>query len=189
MIFDIFLNNLTSHSFSHCSDEVAITPQLTRPQSLFQRWELPKQLSRAVTLDVAYHFADRIFRWKRKQYMNMVHRYFHLNNFKTIILTNFSNKLFRSFPDFHSLEYLFTIFWTPNQMVACVVNRMTRSFYRHASFISHVAARAYEDKGDLSGPPYNPLGKACIHPRGKPRGTLQRVLLEISMMSPEFHDP
>ena len=29
-----------------------------------------------------------------------------------------------------------------------------------------------------SSPPYNPLGKACLHPRGEPRGTRQSVVIE-----------
>ena len=32
-----------------------------------------------------------------------------------------------------------------------------------------------------SSPPYNPLGRACLHPRGKPRGTRQSFVIEFEM--------
>jgi hypothetical protein len=35
-----------------------------------------------------------------------------------------------------------------------------------------------------SSPPYNPLGKACLHPRGKPRGTRQSVVIEKTWIVP-----
>ena len=63
-------------------------------------------------------------------------------------------------------------------MIACVVDRMTRSFYHHTLFISHFPARAYEEKGDFPVPLINPLGMACIHPARQAAGDSAKVLLE-----------
>src|SRR4030042_4791509 len=52
------------------------------------------------------------------------------------------NHLFRSFPDFLPLKDLLSIFWTPDQMVGTVVDRMTRSTERHSCNVSYRRARA-----------------------------------------------
>jgi hypothetical protein len=44
-------------------------------------------------------------------------------------------------------QYIFSVFWTGYQMIAGVVDQMTRSFYGHALFVSQSQARAYADKG------------------------------------------
>ena len=110
--------------------------------------------------------------------MYMLDGYFHLYHVKPIFLADLPNQLYRSFLDLFSLKDIFSVFRTPHQVVTRIVDRMTRSFDHHAWYISCLDARAYEDKGDAPLPPYNPLGKACIHPRGKPRGILQRIFIK-----------
>jgi len=64
-------------------------------------------------------------------------------------------------------------------MVTGVVDRMTRSFYRHTLFISHFPARAYKDKRNFPVPLINPLGKACIHPTRQAAEDSAKVLLKV----------
>jgi len=117
--------------------------------------------------------------------MNMVLHYFQFYNFKPVLLTNFFYQLFRSFPHLLPLKYFLPVFRTPHQMVTRVVDRMTRSFYRHALLISHFPARAYVDKGDSPVPLIYPLGKACIHPARQAAGNSAKVLVKTGRGSPD----
>jgi len=109
----------------------------------------------------------------------MLLRNFHFYNLKSIFLADFPYQSFRSFLYAFLREYLLPIFGAPNQMVARFIYRMTRSLHCHALAIPCHTARAYMDKGDVPLPLMNPLGKACIHPRGKPRGILQRPSIKL----------
>ena len=68
--------------------------------------------------------------------MNMLDADFHLDEFKIISLTYFADQLFRMFPDLVVPKYFLSIFRTPNQVIARIINRMTRSLDRHAGLIS-----------------------------------------------------
>jgi len=58
--------------------------------------------------------------------MDMFLHEFHFQNLDIVRLAYFPNHLFRSFPDLLPSKDLFPILRAPNQMVACVVDRMTR---------------------------------------------------------------
>lgn len=153
MMLYIFLNNVTSYAVSYRLRKVSVFPKLSRPQPALQRGERAEQFSRTDAFNNPHHLADRTFWGKRHQDMNMFNHHFELYDFKTIILTYLSDQLFRSFFDIFALKDFLSIFRTPNQVVAGIVNRMTRSFDRHASLISQNTARAYEDKGDANRSP------------------------------------
>jgi len=117
------------------------------------------------------------FIWRKRQHdMNMFFFNFKLNHLKSIFFADLLNQLLRSFPHFFPLKYFLPVFRTPYQMIAGIVDRMTRSFYRHTLFISHFHARAYLDKGDFPVPLITPSERHAFIPRGKPRGILQRFL-------------
>jgi len=175
MMLDITLDNLTSHPVSDRPGKISVLPQLPRPQSLFHARELAEQSPRTNTFYNPYHVPNRPSRRKRDEDMHMFLRHFHFDDFKSVLLAYLPNQLFRSFLDLRPLKYIFSIFRTPDQVITRVVDRMTRPLEGHALFISHQRARAYADKGDFPVPLINPLGAACIPPRGKPRGILQRV--------------
>ena len=172
---DISFDNLTSHSVPDCSGEISILPQFSRPQSLFQARELAEQSPRAMAFNYPHHVTNRPSRRKRDQYVDMLSAYFRFDNFETIILAYLPDQLFRSFLNLLPLKYILPIFRAPHQVVARIVDRMTRPLKAHALYISYQRARAYADKGAFPVPLINPLGAACIPPRGKPRGILQRV--------------
>lgn len=167
-----------SHSDSNCSGKVSIIPQFTGPKSSFQRRKLAEQLPDTLTFNNSKHFFNRPLGRKREQNVNVLCRFFHLNDFKTILFTDLADYLFSSFPYFLSLKYVFSVLRTPHHKIICILDGMTRSPDHHSSVISQSRARAYKDKGNVITPPYNLLDKACIHPRGKPRGILQRFLLK-----------
>jgi hypothetical protein len=58
-------------------------------------------------------------------------------------------------------------------MVYRVVDRMTRPLQAHALFYN-ITTQGPMRIRESSRLPYNPPRKACIPPRGKPRGILQR---------------
>ena len=68
--------------------------------------------------------------------MNMLNAYFHLNEVKIIFLTYLADQLLRALLDIWAIKYFLSIFRTPNQVIAGVINRMTRSFNCHAWLIS-----------------------------------------------------
>ena len=175
---DILLDHVASHSVPDCPYEIPVFPHLPAPQPLLQTWELAEQSPRTMTLDNPDHVPNRSRRRKRDQDMNMLFHNFHLNNFKAIVFADLLDQLFRSFPDLLPYKHIFTVFWTPDQMITGVIDRMTRAFDRHTLFIAQSRARAYADKGDFPVPLITPLGAACIHPRGKPRGILQRFWIK-----------
>ena len=143
MIFNIFLNNVTSHAISDGTCEIAVFPQLPRPQSVLQRREHAEQFPGTDAFDDSNHLPNRMLWRKRQQNMNMLSTYFHLNEFKIIFFTYFADQLFRTFPDLVVVKDFLSIFRAPNQVIAGIINRMTRSLYCHAQLISYITARAY----------------------------------------------
>jgi len=174
-MLDIFLNDLPSHTVADCTSEVSIFPKFSRPQSLLQPRELAEQLPRANALYRPHHLPDSVPWRKRYQQMYMVLCYFHFRYLKSILITDFPNHLFRSFPYLFSCEYILPTLWTPYQMIIRIVDRMTRPLQCHASLYTTIASQGPGRIRETSRLPYNPPRKACIHPRGKPRGILQRV--------------
>lgn len=177
MMFDIFINDLPSQPVSDCTSEVAVFPKLARPKPFLNPRELAEQFSRAYALYCSYHLTDRTLWWKRYQYMHMILRHFHFLYLKSILLAYFPNQLSRSFPYLLLHKYVLSIFWTPHQVVHGVVDRMTRPLQSHA-YLYTTLRKGLCGLGRLSRLPNNPPGKACIHPRGKPRGILQSFSLK-----------
>ena len=174
MMLDILLNDLPSHTVADRAGEVSVLPQLPRPQSLLQARELAEQLPRTNALYDPYHFSDGPSGRKRCQNMYMVLCYFHFRYLKSILVAYLTNHLFRSLPYLFFSEYILPTLRTPNQVVVRVVDRMTRPLQCHASFYT-IAPQGPMRIREASRLPYNPPCKACIHPRGKPRGILQRL--------------
>lgn len=131
MMFYIFINYLPSHTVSHCASKIPVFPELARPKPFLDPRKLSKQLPGTYTLYYPNHLPNRIFRWKRYQYMHMICRYFHLLYFHSIFFAYFSNQLFRSFLYLFIFKYLLPIFWTPYQMICCIIDRMTRPPHSH----------------------------------------------------------
>ena len=163
-MLDILDNHIPSHSVSDCPGEVSVFPQLPAPEPLLEPRELAKQPTPAQALDNPHDLPYRP-RWReRYQQMDVVFHDLHLHNLDTIRLTDLPHHLFRSFPDLLSLEDLLPVFRTPHQMVACVVDRMTRPSQSHASSISHCRVRAYADKGDFPVPLITPSARHAFLP-------------------------
>jgi hypothetical protein len=131
-MLNVFINNLPSHTVSHCSGEIPIFPQFACPQSLLYPRKLTKQLPSTYTFYHPYHLSYRIFRRKRYQYMYMIYCHFHLLYLHSILFADFFDQLFRSFPYLIFNKYLPPIFWTPYQMVCRIKDRMTRPPQSHA---------------------------------------------------------
>jgi hypothetical protein len=68
--------------------------------------------------------------------MDMLNADLHLYELKIIFLAYFADQLLRAFLDLVVIKDFFSIFRTPNQVVAGIINRMTRSLDCHAGFIS-----------------------------------------------------
>lgn len=153
MMLYIFLNNVTSHAVSYRLRKVSVFPKLSRPQPALQRPKLSEQFSGTDVFNYSHHLSDRTLAGKRKQYINMFRHHFQLYDFKTIILTYPSDQLFRSVFDIFAFKDFLSIFSTPNQMVAGVVSRITRSFDLNAWFISQITISNYEDKGGANRSP------------------------------------
>jgi hypothetical protein len=145
MAGDIFLDHLTSHSISDRSDEIPIFPHLPPLQTLLQTRELAKQPYRALGFNNPHHLSNPSVRPKRDKHMNMLFHYFDFDNLSPIFLAYIFNQLFRSFPNLFPHKYIFSIFRAPHQMIARIIDRMTRSFQRHPLFILHLRARAYAE--------------------------------------------
>ena len=174
MMLDISGYYVPSHPVSDRPGEISVFPQFPAPQPLLQSRELAEQPPSTVALDDPYDLPYRSRWWKRQQKMDVFFLDFHFQNFDAVRLADFPYYLFPSFPDFLPLEDLLPVFRTPYQMIARVVDRMTRPLDAHALFISHCRARAYADKGGFPAPLITSPARHVFIPRGKPRGTLQR---------------
>ncbi len=172
-MLNIFFDQLPSHTVSDCAGEVPIFPELTRPEPLLDSRKLAEQFPCTNALYCSNHLAYRKSWRKRYQQMHMINGYFHLLDLYPIFIANFFDELFRSFPYVFFLEYLLPIFRAPYQMIYRVVDRMTRPLQSHASCYT-IPAQGPMWIRESSRLPYNPPRKACIPPRGKPRGILQR---------------
>jgi hypothetical protein len=175
MMSNILRDNVPSHPVSDCPGKVPVCPYLPAPQPSLQTRELAEQPSPAQAFYDSHHFPYRPARRKRYQKMDMFLPKFHFQNLDIVRLAYFPNHLFRSFPDLLPIEDLFPILRAPNQMVGCVVDRMTRPPQCHPCTLAYQRARAYADKGDFPVPLITPSERHEFIPRGKPRGTLQRV--------------
>ena len=94
----------------------------------------------------------------------MIDRDFHINHIKSIILADLSYQLFRSFSKIRPIEDLFPVLGAPYQVVARIVERMTRSLDGHVERISYRHARAYADKGDAPLPLITPWKRHAFIP-------------------------
>ncbi len=172
---NILRDNVPSHPVSDCPGKVPVFPYLPAPQPSLQTRELAEQPSPAQAFYDSHHFPYRATRRKRYQKMDMFLPEFHFQNLDIVRFAYFPNHLFRSFPDLLPIEDLFPILRAPNQMVGGVVDRMTRPPQCHPRTLSYQRARASTDKGDFPVPLITPSERHEFIPRGKPRGTLQRV--------------
>ena len=143
MMNNIFLNNVTSHAISDGTCEIAVFPKLPRPQSVLQRRKRAEQFPCTDAFDDSNHLPDRTLWGKRQQDMNMLNTDFHLNELKIIFFTYFTDQLFRTVPDLVVVKDFLSIFRAPNQVIAGIINRMTRSLNCHEWLISYITARAY----------------------------------------------
>ena len=173
MMLDIFIDNLPSHTVSNRAGEVSVLPKLARPKPPSDSRELSEQFSRTYAFYCPNHLAYRKLGWKRHKHMYMIYCYFHFLYLYFVFFAYLFYNLFRSFPYRVIMKYLLSIFWAPYQMVSRVVDCMTRPFQCHASFYT-ITMQGPMWKRETSRLPYNPPRKACIPPRGKPRGILQR---------------
>ena len=96
--------------------------------------------------------------------MYVIGRYFHIHHIQSIILADLPYQLFRSFSKIRPIEDLFPVLGAPYQVVARVVDRMTRSLDGHAERISYCHARAYADKGDAPLPLITPCERHAFIP-------------------------
>jgi hypothetical protein len=173
-MLDIPGDHVPSHPVSDCACEISVFPQLPAPQPLLQSRELAEQPPSTVAFDYPHDLPYRSRRRERHQKMDMLFHKLHFQYLDVVRLADLPYHLFRSFPNFDPLEDLLPVLRTPHQMIARVVDRMTRPLDAHALSISHRRARPYADKGGFPAPLItSPAGHAFI-PRGKPRGILQR---------------
>ena len=164
MMLNILPHHITSHTVSNRARKIPVLPQFPRPKSLPQPCELAKHTTRTLTLDDPYYFPNGKLGRKRYQNVDMIKRYFHLDNTETVFLADLLHQLSRSFPKILALKNFLPIFRTPYQMVTRIVDRMTRSLDCHDSLISYQAARTYADKGAVPLPPINPQERHAFIP-------------------------
>jgi hypothetical protein len=173
-MLDIPGYHVPSHPVSDCTSEISVFPQLPAPQPLLQSRELAEQPPPTVAFDYPHDLPYRS-RWReRHQKMDVLFQELHFQDLDVIRLADLPYHLFRSFPNLHPLEDLLPVLRTPHQMIARVVDRMTRPLDAHALFIPHRRARAYADKGDFPVPLITLSALHAFIPRGKPRGIVQR---------------
>jgi hypothetical protein len=65
----------------------------------------------------------------------MIFRYFTTIYFKIKMAADLHKKLFYPWLDLFT-QNLFSVFWTPNQMVGGFINCMARSFQAHATYLT-----------------------------------------------------
>lgn len=177
MMLDIFIDNFASQAVSHRPGKISVFPHFPRPKFFLQTRELAEQFPRAYTFYCSYHLAYRIPWRKRYQHVNMIYGYFHFLDFIPILFADLPNQLFRSFPYLRPRKYLLPVLRAPYQMIYRVIDRVTRSLQSHTCFYT-ISRKGLCGLGRLSRLPNNPPVKACIHPRGKPRGISAKLFVK-----------
>jgi len=127
MIPNIFLNYLSSYFIPYCSGKIPIFPKFPTPKLLPYFRMFLKNYTSTYALQHPHYLGNAIPRWKRQKYMNMILPYFHRINLKTMITRYFLKYILQSFPNIPS-KNPFSIFWSPYQMILCIIYCMTSPF-------------------------------------------------------------
>jgi len=130
MISDVSLDQFFRDFIPHGSCKIPILPEFSSPKLSLHFRKYLKCLACRNTLQHPYHPRNRIPRRKTQKYMNMVRRYSHLLNLKTMILCNLQKYLPHLISDIFSLNP-FPIFRRPYQVIFCVINSVSSSSDTH----------------------------------------------------------
>jgi len=109
-MLNILPHHITSHMVSERACKMTVLPQFPRPKSLSQPCNLTEHTPRTLTLDDPYCFPNGKLGRKRCQNVDMINRHFHLDNTKTVFLTDLFYQLSRSFLKILALKIFFRYF-------------------------------------------------------------------------------
>jgi len=93
MVSHIFLYRLTCHFVSNGSDKISIFPKFSASQLFFDLWMSQKDLFCTHTFENSHHISNRILRWYRCKYMDMIFCLVISVSLQTILLHYFSEHL------------------------------------------------------------------------------------------------
>jgi len=128
MIPNIFPNYFSSYFIPYCSGKIPIhLPKIPHPKAPSLLQDVPQKLHQHLCSSTPHYLGNAIPRWKRQKYMNMILRYSHRINLKTMITRYFFKYTLHSFPNIPS-KNPFSIFWSPYQMILCIIYCMTSPF-------------------------------------------------------------
>ena len=147
MILYIIPYYIISYLFTPCPIKISLFLKMTSPELLFNFRKFLENLTIRNAFQNSNYSGNRISRWKRNQYVNMILRYLTSLYFKIKMTCNFIKKLFYPRANFIN-EDLFSIFRAPNQMIFSFINRMTCSSQGHAVILwaKHIFLKSYGNK-------------------------------------------
>jgi len=131
MMLNISSDYIVCYLFPNGSEEISLFPKMTSPKLFLNLRKFFENLTARYAFHNPYYFRYRISGRKRHQYVDMIFSNFTSIYLKIKVLCYLNKKFFDSFLNVAS-EYLFPIFWTPNQMIFRFINRMACSHDIHA---------------------------------------------------------
>lgn len=173
MMLDILLNDLPSHTIADRAGEISVLPQLASPQSFLQSRELAEQLPRADALynpnpspmDRRGENDTRICIWFSATSISVI----------SIHTRRISPELLVPLAPVSLFQRIYPSDASDTIPSGSSCRRPHDSTSSVPCFILHHCPQGPMRIRETSRLPYNPPCKACIHPRGKPRGILQSI--------------
>jgi len=136
VILYVFLDHIFGHFVANGAGKVAIFPEFSSPQFLFD-FRIPlEDGSCRCPLHPLHNIGYRIFRWKSQEDMYMIFSNLHLFYLKIIAYCDLFDALLNKITKISS-QYPFAVFWSPHYVVSCVVYGMGCSSYSHAYRLSY----------------------------------------------------
>ena len=135
LIFDVSPNYVSSYLVTYTSDEISITPKLSRPQLFPQLRELLEHFPGRNALHHLYHLCWRTFRGCLYKHVHMIFHYFHRIYVELILLCNMSKHLFQILRYFLT-QYMLPVLGYPHQVILQVIYGVLRSSDPHTILIS-----------------------------------------------------
>ena len=131
LILNVFPNDICGYFIPYTPHEVAVIPQLMRPQLFPQFGIFLKYFSARYAFYDLYYLRWRIARRCFDKYVHMIFHHLHGVYLKLIFFSYFLEYFFYAFSYF-IIKYVLSVLGHPHQMILKIVDSMSCTFYSHA---------------------------------------------------------
>ena len=157
LVLNIAADEVSSYFVSHTSDEISIAPKLSSPKLFPKIREFLECLSSRNTFHYLNYIGWGVFGRRFGEYVHVIFHYLHCIYIKAILFCN-TLKYFFKVSGYFLVEYLFTVFGYPDQVVFKIIDGVFDPSYSHAVFYNRWNLH-YQDLTRLSASHFHPVSK------------------------------